>query len=68
MKKVNWTSRAEIFGSTKVVIVFMFLVAAVLLFAFDLLFGTLFWALRHPPRRAVRRLNARPALPLRSRP
>ena len=44
MKKVNWTSRAEIVGSTKVVIVFMFLIAAVL-FLFDLLFGTLFWGM-----------------------
>src|SRR3712207_7866772 len=27
MKKVNWTSRRELIGSTKVVIVFMFLIA-----------------------------------------
>ena len=29
MKKVNWTSRKELIGSTKVVIVFMFLIAVV---------------------------------------
>ena len=27
MKKVNWTSRKELIGSTKVVIIFMFLIA-----------------------------------------
>ena len=27
MKKVNWTSRKELIGSTKVVILFMFLIA-----------------------------------------
>jgi preprotein translocase SecE subunit len=42
MKKVNWTSRKELWGSTKVVIVFMFLIAA-MLFAFDILFGYLFY-------------------------
>ena len=42
MKKVNWTSRKELFGSTKVVIIFMFLIAF-LLFAFDLFFGYLFY-------------------------
>ena len=42
MKKVNWTSRRELFGSTKVVIGFMFLIAA-LLFIFDLFFGYLFY-------------------------
>jgi preprotein translocase subunit SecE len=42
MKKVNWTSRKELFGSTKVVIFFMFLIAF-LLFAFDVLFGYLFY-------------------------
>ena len=34
MKKVNWTTRAELIGSTKVVIIFMLLIA-VLLFALD---------------------------------
>jgi preprotein translocase SecE subunit len=42
MKKVNWTSRQELMGSTKVVIIFMFLIAF-LLFAFDLFFGYLFY-------------------------
>jgi preprotein translocase subunit SecE len=42
MKKVNWTSRKELIGSTKVVIIFMFLIAF-LLFAFDILFGYLFY-------------------------
>jgi preprotein translocase subunit SecE len=30
MKKVNWTSRAELFGSTRIVIIFVFLIAAIL--------------------------------------
>ncbi|HEX8524901.1 MAG TPA: preprotein translocase subunit SecE [Tepidisphaeraceae bacterium] len=42
MKKVNWTSRKELIGSTKVVIIFMFLIAF-LLFAFDFMFGELFY-------------------------
>jgi preprotein translocase subunit SecE len=42
MKKVNWTSRRELIGSTKVVIVFMFLIAF-LLFTFDIIFGYLFY-------------------------
>jgi preprotein translocase subunit SecE len=42
MKKVNWTSRAELIGSTKVVIFFMLLIA-VLLFGFDVLFGYFFY-------------------------
>jgi len=42
MNKVNWTSRKELLGSTKVVIIFMFLIAF-LLFAFDVAFGYLFW-------------------------
>jgi len=42
MKKVNWTSRKELMGSTKVVIIFMFLIAF-LLFSFDLFFGYLFY-------------------------
>jgi len=41
MKKVNWTTRAELIGSTKIVIVFMFLIAAYL-FGCDLIFGELF--------------------------
>ena len=42
MKKVNWTSRKELMGSTKVVIIFMFLIAF-LLFAFVIFFGYLFY-------------------------
>jgi preprotein translocase subunit SecE len=41
MKKVNWTTRAELIGSTKIVIVFMFLIA-MYLFSCDLLFGGFF--------------------------
>src|SRR3954465_12094111 len=41
MKKVNWTTRAELIGSTKVVIIFM-LIIGVLLFAFDTIFGYFF--------------------------
>lgn len=41
MKKVNWTTRAELIGSTKVVIIFMFLIG-LLLFLFDIIFGFLF--------------------------
>jgi preprotein translocase SecE subunit len=41
MKKVNWTSRRELIGSTKVVIVFMFLIAGIL-FLIDVIFGYLF--------------------------
>ncbi len=51
MKKVNWTSRKELIGSTKVVILFMFLIA-VLLFVIDILFGYLFYfinVLKTPP-------------------
>jgi preprotein translocase SecE subunit len=44
MKKVNWTSRKELIGSTKVVIIFMLLIA-VMLFGFDTLFGYFFWAI-----------------------
>jgi preprotein translocase SecE subunit len=43
MKKVNWTSRKELIGSTKVVVVFMFLIAF-LLFLIDQIFHLLFWA------------------------
>ncbi|HEY8667566.1 MAG TPA: preprotein translocase subunit SecE [Tepidisphaeraceae bacterium] len=42
MKKVNWTSRKELIGSTKVVIVFMFIIAA-LLFGIDVFFGYIFY-------------------------
>jgi len=41
MRKVNWTSRAELIGSTKVVIGFMFFIAF-LLFAMDITFAYLF--------------------------
>ena len=44
MKKVNWTSRKELIGSTKVVIVFMFLIAT-FLFLVDVLFGYLFYVI-----------------------
>lgn len=42
MKKVNWTSRAELIGSTKVVIFFMFLIAAILFFI-DIFTGWIFY-------------------------
>lgn len=42
MKKVNWTSRAELTGSTKVVILFMFLIAF-FLFGIDIFFGYFFY-------------------------
>ena len=42
MKKVNWTSRKELIGSTKVVIAFMFLIAF-FLFAVDVIFGYFFY-------------------------
>jgi preprotein translocase subunit SecE len=51
MKKVNWTSRRELIGSTKVVIGFMFLIAA-FLFLMDVFFGYLFYfmkVLKTPP-------------------
>jgi preprotein translocase SecE subunit len=41
MKKVNWTSRKDLFGATKVVILFMFLIAAILLLI-DIVFGYFF--------------------------
>ena len=44
MKKVNWTSRRELIGSTKVVIMFMFLIAGIL-FAIDILFGYFFYVI-----------------------
>ena len=42
MKKVNWTSRRELIGSTKVVILFMFSIAF-FLFVLDQFFSTLFY-------------------------
>jgi preprotein translocase subunit SecE len=42
MKKVNWATRRELIGSTKVVIGFMFLTAAVL-FGYDLIFGSVMY-------------------------
>jgi preprotein translocase SecE subunit len=41
MKKVNWTTRKELIGSTKVVIIFMFIIA-MFLFSCDLIFGAFF--------------------------
>jgi preprotein translocase SecE subunit len=51
MKKVNWTTRKELVGSTKVVIWFMFIMAS-LLFLYDLFFQLLFYllgVLKTPP-------------------
>jgi preprotein translocase SecE subunit len=42
MKKVNWTSKRELIGSTKVVILFMFGIA-LFLFVLDQLFSTVFY-------------------------
>jgi preprotein translocase SecE subunit len=42
MKKVNWTSKRELIGSTKVVIFFMFLIAIVL-FVLDMYFTRVFY-------------------------
>jgi preprotein translocase subunit SecE len=44
MKKVNWTTKADLIGSTKVVILFT-LAVTLLLFVVDLLFGYLFYFL-----------------------
>ena len=41
MKKVSWSSRKEIVGSTKVVIVFTFILAAIL-YSTDVIFAALF--------------------------
>ena len=41
MKKVNWTTKKELIGSTKVVIFFVFLIAAIL-FLMDIVFGYFF--------------------------
>ncbi|HEY7086639.1 MAG TPA: preprotein translocase subunit SecE, partial [Tepidisphaeraceae bacterium] len=51
MKKVNWTSKKELIGSTKVVIFFMIVIAAVLFFI-DVFFGYVFYwvrVLKTPP-------------------
>jgi len=51
MKKVNWTSRKDLIGSTKVVIAFMFMIAA-FLFLVDVVFGYFFYlinVLKTPP-------------------
>ena len=45
MAKVNWTARRELIGSTKVVIIFMFLIAG-LLFLYDIEFGQSFFYAR----------------------
>ena len=45
MKKVNWTTRKELIGSTKVVIIFVILISA-LLFVIDIVFGYLFHLIR----------------------
>ncbi len=42
MKKVNWTSRKELIGSTKVVVIFMFLIAF-MLFGVDIFFSYFFY-------------------------
>ena len=42
MKKVNWTSREELIGSTRIVILFLFVIA-LLLFLIDVLTGSLFY-------------------------
>ncbi len=44
MKKVNWTTKKELMGSTKVVIGFVFVMALVLFF-YDLFFQFLFYVL-----------------------
>ena len=51
MKKVNWTSRKELIGSTKVVIFFMFMIA-IILFVIDIVFSWLMYiigVLRNSP-------------------
>jgi len=45
MKKVNWTSRRELIGSTKVVVLFVFLITAIL-FLIDVLFGYFFYFIK----------------------
>jgi preprotein translocase subunit SecE len=51
MKKVNWTSREELIGSTKIVIIFVFLITSIL-FVTDVIFGYVFYwlhVLKQPP-------------------
>lgn len=51
MKKVNWTSRKDLIGSTKVVIVFMVMIA-LFLFSVDIIFSYFFYligVLKHSP-------------------
>ena len=51
MKKVNWTSRRELIGSTKIVVIFVLLITLIL-FVIDVLFGYLFYfikVLHQPP-------------------
>ena len=45
MKKVNWTSRRELIGSSKVVIAFMFMIA-IYLFLNDIIFGYLMFFMK----------------------
>jgi len=45
MKKVNWTSRKELIGSSKVVILFMFMIA-LYLFLNDIIFGYLMYFIK----------------------
>ena len=45
MKKVNWTTRAELMGSTKVVIFFVLLISLIL-FTLDVIFGYFFQLIR----------------------
>ena len=45
MKKVNWTGRRELIGSTKVVVFFMFFIAA-MLFVYDVVFGSIFYYIK----------------------
>jgi preprotein translocase SecE subunit len=45
MKKVNWTTKAELIGSTKVVILFMIIIM-IFLFCFDTIFGYFFYLIR----------------------
>jgi preprotein translocase subunit SecE len=45
MKKVNWTSRQELIGSTKIVILFVVIIA-LFLFLVDVIFGYFFYWIR----------------------
>jgi preprotein translocase subunit SecE len=44
MKKVNWTTKGELFGSTRVVIIFIACIA-IYLFLMDQVFQVFFWAI-----------------------